>query len=544
MLEQSNKITALYARLSSDDGQEGDSNSIVNQKKILKKYAAEHGYTPTSYYIDDGFSGTSFRRPSFQRMIADIDAGKVERVIIKDMSRFGRDYLQVGMYTEIIFPQKNIHFIAINDGVDSTQGTDDFTPFRNIINEWYAKDVSKKVRAVIKAKGMAGEHIAPNPPYGYIKNPDNPKEWLIDEEAAEVVREIFNLCIQGKGSSQIAEILRERKILAPSAYAAAKGIKRPGHVCELPYLWRPAAVTQILDHEEYIGNTVNFRSHRLSYKIHTQVKNDETEWKIFENTHPPIVDKDTFETVRRIRQNRVRPTKMGDTMMFSGMVFCADCGTRMTVLRKTSDPPERYAYVCSRYRALTHQCTTHYIRNVVLEQIVLDNLRELTKFVSEYEDDFVKMVLSADAKQRDKELAQKKKSLITKEKRLRELDILFQKVYEDNVIGKLSDEHYTALSAKYDAEQKALKPEIEKLQQELQKEESKSVNVNNFISIVKKYTDIQELTPQLVREFIEKIIVHNAQVIDGERIQEIEIVYNHIGMLEPTQIDVANKKAV
>ena len=390
---------------------------------------------------------------------------------------------------------------------------------------------------------MAGEHIATNPPYGYIKNPDNPKEWLVDEEAAEVVREIFNLCIQGKGSSQIAEILRERKILAPSAYAAAKGIKRPGHVCELPYLWRPTAVTQILDHEEYIGNTVNFRSHRLSYKIHTQVKNDETEWKIFENTHPPIVDKDTFETVRRIRQNRVRPTKMGDTMMFSGMVFCADCGNRMTVLRKTSDPPERHAYVCSRYRALTRQCTTHYIRNVVLEQIVLDNLRELTKFVSEYEDDFVKMVLSADAKQRDKELAQKKKSLITKEKRLRELDILFQKVYEDNVIGKLSDEHYTALSAKYDAEQKALKPEIEKLQQELQKEESKSVNVNNFISIVKKYTDIQELTPQLVREFIEKIIVHDAQVIDGERIQEIEIVYNHIGTLEPTQIDVANKKS-
>ena len=255
------------------------------------------------------------------------------------------------------------------------------------------------------------------------------------------------------------------------------------------------------------------------------------------------MDKDTFETVRRIRQNRVRPTKMGDTMMFSGMVFCADCGNRMTVLRKTSDPPERHAYVCSRYRALTRQCTTHYIRNVVLEQIVLDNLRELTKFVSEYEDDFVKMVLSADAKQRDKELAQKKKSLITKEKRLRELDILFQKVYEDNVIGKLSDEHYTALSAKYDAEQKALKPEIEKLQQELQKEESKSVNVNNFISIVKKYTDIQELTPQLVREFIEKIIVHDAQVIDGERIQEIEIVYNHIGTLEPTQIDVANKKS-
>lgn len=544
MIYQSNKITALYARLSSDDGLDGDSNSIVNQKKILKKYASEHGYTPFEYYIDDGISGTTFQRPSFQRMIADIDAGKVGRVIIKDMSRFGRDYLQVGMYTEIIFPEKNIHFIAINDGVDSTQGTDDFTPFRNIINEWYAKDTSKKVRAVKKAKGMAGEHLAPNAPYGYLKNPENPKEWIVDDEAAEIVREIFRLCVKGNGPSQIAKILRERKILTPSSYAASKGIKRPGNVGETPWLWRPAAVANILDHEEYIGNTVNFRTYRLSYKNHKTIKNDESDWKVFENTHPPIVDKDTFEIVKNIRQNRIRPTRMGEVMLFSGLVFCADCGNRMTVIRKRSDPPERYAYVCSRYRALTNQCSTHYIRNVVLEQIILFNLREVTKFVSNYEDDFIKQVMSADAKQRNKDIARKKRSISEKEKRLSELEVLFQRIYEDNVIGKLSDEHFANLSKRYDVEQQELKSEMENLQTELQEEETLSVNVNSFISIVKKYTDIKELTPQIVREFIEKIIVHSAENIDGERIQEIEIVYNHIGALETTKFDVAKRSAV
>lgn len=542
MLNQLNRTTALYARLSSDDGQEGDSNSIVNQKKILKKYATEHGYAPFEFYIDDGISGTTFNRPSFQKMIADIEMGKVERVIIKDMSRFGRNYLQVGMYTEMIFPEKNIHFIAINDGVDSLHGTDDFTPFRNIINEWYAKDTSKKVRAVKKAKGMAGEHLAPNAPYGYIKNPDNPKEWLIDEEAAEVVRKIFRLCAEGHGPAQIARILRDEKILSPSAYAVSKGRKRPGTACEQPCIWYPAAVANILDHEEYIGNTVNFRTYRLSYKNHKTIRNDEADWKVFENTHPAIVDRETFDIVKNIRQNRMRTTRMGENMMFSGMVFCADCGNRMTILRKRSDPPERYAYVCSRYRALKNQCTTHYIRNVVLEEIVLSDLRDIVKFVSEYERDFIEMVMSSDTKQRNKDISKKKRSLADKEKRLNELEVLFQRVYEDNVIGKLSDEHFANLSKRYDDEQQTLKQEIETLQDELQQTENQSVNVNSFISVVKRYTDIKELTPQLVREFIEKIIVHQAQDVDGRHTQEIEIVYNHIGALEPTQINLSQQK--
>lgn len=542
MLEQSNELTALYARLSSDDGQEGDSNSIVNQKRILKKYALEHGYTNYEFYIDDGYSGTNFNRPDFQRMIADIEAGKVKRVIIKDMSRFGRNYLQVGMYTEMMFPDKDIHFIAINDCVDSMNGLDDFTPFRNIINEWYAKDTSKKVRAVKRSKGLAGERTNPHTPYGYMKNPENPKEWIIDEEAAKIVREIFNLCVQGNGPTQIANILTERKILTPSAYALEKGTKRAGFVAANPYKWGSAVVANILDRMEYLGHTVNFKTYTKSYKNHKKIENSPENWKIFENTQEAIIDQDTFDIVKNIRRGRRRSTSMGELPIFSGLLYCAECGHRLSLLRHRCETEDKQAFVCGAYRNDKYACTSHYIRKNAIEQIILENLREVTRFVSEYEDEFVKMVMDADMQQHNKELAQKKKSLKEKEKRLTALDDLFIRIYEDNANGKISDERFMQMSQRYEAEQQTLKSEIEILQQELQTEEKETVNVGRFISTVKKYTDIRELTPEILREFIDKIIVHAADKSSGRRLQEIEIVYNHIGIIDNSKIIVARGK--
>ena len=529
-------ITALYCRLSQDDKQEGDSNSIVNQKKILKKYALDRGYSNYLYYIDDGYSGTNFNRPDFQRMIADVEAGKIKRIIVKDMSRLGRDYLQVGMYTEIIFPDHDIHFIAVNDGVDSTQGDNEFTPFRNIINEWYAKDTSKKIRAVKKAKGMAGEHIGSHAPYGYRKNPDNLKEWLVDDEAAAVVREIFSLCVGGYGPTQIANILTERKILCPTMYAVSKGLKQPSVVPEIPYQWNAPAVSKILERMEYLGHTVNFKTHVKSYKVKKKIDNDSSQWKIFRDTHEPIIDQETFDIVQKIRQGKKRPTKMGEMPMFSGLLFCADCGSKMSFHRRVDEPAEKHNYVCSNYRGNTKSCTMHYIRNVVVEQIVLDNLREVIGYVSQYEDEFIRMVMDTDVRQRNKELTKQKKRMSEIQSRMKELDNLFQRIYEDNISGKLSKG--------YDTEQADLQEEMTRLQEHIQQAEKQSVNVDRFLSIVKKYTNLTELTPEILHEFVDRIIVHAPDKSSGRRLQEIEIIYNHIGTFDHSKVTLWKGKAV
>ena len=537
-------ITALYCRLSQDDKQEGDSNSIVNQKKILKKYALDRGYSNYLYYIDDGYSGTNFNRPDFQRMIADVEAGKIKRIIVKDMSRRGRDYLQVGMYTEIIFPDHDIHFIAVNDGVDSTQGDNEFTPFRNIINEWYAKDTSKKIRAVKKAKGMAGEHIGSHAPYGYRKNPDNLKEWLVDDEAAAVVREIFSLCVGGYGPTQIANILTERKILCPTMYAVSKGLKQPSVVPEIPYQWNAPAVSKILERMEYLGHTVNFKTHVKSYKVKKKIDNDSSQWKIFRDTHEPIIDQETFDIVQKIRQGKKRPTKMGEMPMFSGLLFCADCGSKMSFHRRVDEPAEKHNYVCSNYRGNTKSCTMHYIRNVVVEQIVLDNLREVIGYVSQYEDEFIRMVMDTDVRQRNKELTKQKKRMSEIQSRMKELDNLFQRIYEDNISGKLSDERFMKLSKGYDTEQADLQEEMTRLQEHIQQAEKQSVNVDRFLSIVKKYTNLTELTPEILHEFVDRIIVHAPDKSSGRRLQEIEIIYNHIGTFDHSKVTLWKGKAV
>ena len=533
-------VTALYCRLSRDDELQGDSNSIINQKKILQKYALDHGWKNIRFYIDDGISGTTFNRPGFQEMIADIEAGIVKRVIIKDMSRLGRDYLQVGMYTEIMFPEHDVHFIAVNDGVDSKQGDNEFTPFRNIINEWYAKDTSKKIRAVMKVKGNAGEHLTTNAPYGYMKDPANPKQWVRDNDAANVVYDIGLYVMDGYGPSQIARLLKQRKILTPAAYYESKGINCNVKPQDDPYGWNASTVAHILDRwREYLGHTVNFKTTKKSYKSKKKIQNPESEWVIFENTHEPIWTESIADAVRLARQTRRRPTKMGEMGMFSGMMFCADCGSIMYQCRATGFRREQEYYLCAGYRKSRDICgSTHSIRTVILEELILQNLCKVVSYAREQEDQFVKMVMDMDEKERSKGLAKKKKLLTDAEKRISELDRIFKHLYEDNITGKLTDERFKKLSADYEAEQAALQTQANSLREEIQEEESKCANVERFLSIVRKYTEIPELTPHILHEFVEKIVVHAATDPHSKtnRKQEVDIYYKGIGILEMSRV--------
>ena len=372
-------ITALYCRLSRDDDLEGDSNSIKNQKAILGKYAQDRGFSHPAYYVDDGYSGTNFNR-------------LVKRVIIKDMSRFGRDYLQVGMYTEIMFPEHDIHFIAVNDGVDSTQGDNEFTPFRNIINEWYAKDTSKKVRAVFKAKGNAGKHLCTIPPFGYIKDKDDKQKWIVDEEAAETVKEIYRLCIEGYGPTQIARILTEHGIDTPVIHAKKVGIKYGSKENALSYIWDTQTVITILANPSYLGHTVNFRTKKKSYKSKKKIELPPEEWVVFKNTQEPIIDQDTYDTVQRIRQNKRRPSKMGEMSIFSGLVYCADCGKKMYLCRCTTMQQKEY-FNCSTYRKKSKSlCTSHQITVEAVEQIVLADIRKVLSYTSNHKQELLEQL--------------------------------------------------------------------------------------------------------------------------------------------------------
>ena len=536
-------ITALYCRLSQDNNIDGDSNSIVNQKEILKKYSLQKGYTNYLFFVDDGYSGTNFCRPNFQKMIQGIENGNIKRVIVKDMSRFGRDYLQVGIYTEVMFAEHDIHFIAVNDNVDSLQGDNEFTPFRNIINEWYARDTSKKIKAVLKAKGMSGEYIATIIPYGYMKDPNDKKKWIIDQEAAHVVREIYNLCLSGKGPTQIANILRERKILLPSHYKLQKGIVNINSPSDKPYQWSCAMISRILSRVEYLGHTANFKTTRKSYKIRKYEHNDKDKWVIFENTHEAIIDQETFDIVQKIREGKRRRTKMGDMPTLTGLLFCADCREKLYFARQTHNTPDKFNYTCSTYRK-SQGCSMHYIRSVVLEKILLENLREVVSYVSNHEEEFVKMLMDINFKERNTSLETKKKRLLEIQNRIKELDSIFQKVYEDNIAGRLNDERFMKLTKGYDEEQIKLQEEEIEIKQIIKAQEKETINVGNFLKVVKKYTEIPELTTEIINAFVDKIIIHEADKSTGKRIQEIEIFYNHIGQFEKSTVNIKNGKAV
>ena len=531
--QSDNKITALYCRLSRDDELQGDSNSIVNQKAILSKYAKENGFKNTLFFVVDGYSGANFDRPSWCELVEKIENGEVATLIVKDMSRFGRDYLRVGLYTDVLFPEKGVRFIAISNGVDSAnQQENDFTPFLNIINEWYCRDTSKKIRAVMKSKGEAGEHLCTNPPYGYMKDPDNKKKWIIDEEAAAVVQQIFALCVSGMGPTQIAKWLEKSEILNPTFYWLSKGMKvgnkpKPG---ANPYKWTNETVSRMLEKIEYLGHTVNFKTRKQSYKSKKKLWNDPSEWVIFENTQPPIVEESVFLIVQNIRKSRRRPTKMGDMGIFSGLLYCAECGGKMYQCRATNFTEEQKYFICSTYRKGKDLCTTHSIKNVVLYEIVLKNLREAIDYVTEHEAEFVQEAADSRLRERDAEFSRKRETLSKAETRIAELDNLFKHLYEDNVTGKLSDERFIKMSHDYELEQSNLKAMAEVLREEIKQQEKQKTNVKAFISAVKKYTDMQQLDAAMLREFIDRIEVSHTD--KKSKTREITIVYNFIGAFD------------
>ena len=524
-------ITAIYCRLSRDDELQGDSNSITNQKKMLEKYALDNGFRNLKFYVDDGFSGTNFNRPAFSEMIADIESGAVKTVIIKDMSRLGRDYLKVGYYTEIMFPDMGVRFIAINNGIDSENQQDsDFTPFLNIINEWYAKDTSKKIRAVVKAKGERGERLTANPIYGYIKNPENPKEWLVDEESAEVVRYIFHLCIDGLGPEQIAKRLTRESILTPTSYAISKGRSTPP---KSPCYWAVGTVSKILARPEYVGHTVNFKTTRKSYKHKAKIELPPEDWHIFKNTHAPIIDEDTFEIVQKLRENKRRITRQEELPLFSGLLVCADCDEKLYFSRgKTLDKTQEN-YFCSSYRRRTTDCTAHYIRTVVLEKIILEHLQKIVDIVATQENEFTQMLIESTLQEQRQDALKNRKQLETMKRRAVELDSLFKRIYEDNVSGKLTDARFAKLSREYETEQNALVSNIERLESKLFANDERVVNVDRFVKTVKQYTEITELTPELLNKMIGKIVIHAPDKSSGKRVQQIDIHYSFdVGMLD------------
>ena len=532
------KITALYCRLSRDDELQGDSNSILNQKAILQKYADDNGFGNTMFFVDDGFSGTNFDRPDWQRLISLVDEGKVGTLIVKDMSRLGRDYLKVGYYTEVVLPGADVRFIAINNGVDSAnQQESDFTPFLNIINEWYAKDTSKKIRAVFKAKGESGKPLCTNPPYGYIKDPDDKNRWIVDETAADVVRDIFKMCVAGKGPSQIAKTLSQRQILVPTAHLHDIGINTPTKVSEDIFAWQPRTVSDILAKREYLGHTVNFKTRKKSYKSKQKIKNEPSEWVIFENTHEAIIDQETFDIVQNIRNGRRRLTPMGEMPVLSGMLFCADCGAKLYQVRARGWTHEQEHFVCATYRKQKGKCTSHQIRNVQVEQILLTEINRMLAFVRERESEFVELLSKKSERDLNRQFRECSRELEQATQRITKLDSVIQRLYEDNLDGKISDERFAKMTSTYEQEQKDLQARVIALRETLATAKTQQLNIDSFLAQVKKYTEVKELDAEIIRNLVKRIDVFTPEKVPGTRTkkQTVLIHWNFIGAVELPQ---------
>lgn len=538
-----NKITALYERLSRDDDQVGDSNSIVNQKKYLESYAEQRGYTNIQHYTDDGWSGGNFNRPAWKQLEADIEAGKVVHVIVKDMSRIGRDYLQTGFYTEVFFREHGVHFIAIANSVDSDdQNSNEFAPFLNIMNEWYLRDLSRKQHTAIRVKGESGKPTTNCAIYGYKKMPGDKYSWYIDEEAAEVVRRIFRLTIEGKGPYDIARILYDDKVETPAVYFGKqnKGVWKSKEEFPNPYNWSDYIVGQILSKPEYMGHTVNFRSHKQSYKDKNPVMNPKEEWLIFENTHEAIVDKETWELAQKLRKTPRRHDTLGEANPLTGLMFCADCGAKMTNHRSRggteSSPYPSDFYDCSTY-TLAHQkrtnaCCGHYIRTKAVRELVLNTIRTVSTFAISNQEEFAEKVRAA-SQIKQKEAAKETKRRLSKDKkRIAELDNIIKKLYESFAIGRITDERFDTLLAEYEAEQKTLQASVAEAEQRVSSFEEDTVRVEQFMELARKYTDFSELTTMMINEFIDKIIVHAPEKVKGDRVQEVEIYLKFIGHFE------------
>ena len=539
--KKSRDVTAfLYERLSRDDNLEGESYSIGNQKKLLTKIAKEKGYTNLIHFFDDGISGVTMDRPGFTDMIQQLEQGKASAVFVKDLSRLGRNYIEVGRLTEEFFPDHDIRLVAVSDNIDTAEGENELAPIRNLFNEWYARDISKKRRISNKIKGNSGEPMG-QPPYGYIKDPENPKRWIVDEEAAQVVRRIYRMTLEGVGTEQIAAKLEEDGVLTPRAYWHSKGINRPGKVKDLPPThWNSSSVIKMLSVQEYCGDILNFKTYSKSYKNKKRLENDRENWAIFKDVHEPIIERVVFEQVQQKRgKMRKRQAKDGERSMFSGLLVCADCGSNLHFHFNQGNPEIKY-FNCSNYKGNRGTCgSTHYVRVDFLEQVVLGEIRRLTKYAGLYEDDFLKEVIghSRQAEETERRLKEKElKSLLTRDD---ELDGLFERIYEDNVSGKLSDDRFAKMSRRYEEEQKELSEKIKKLRSEIEKQSSRATSTDMFVSIVRKYTRARKLTPRMLNELVEKIEVYNAEKIDGEWVQRLRIHYNCVG-----EMNIPNEPAL
>ena len=534
MLRATDKITALYCRLSQEDSLDGESNSISNQKKLLLAYCKDHNLPNPVFFVDDGYSGTDYDRPGFQSMLDEIEAGRVAVCCTKDLSRLGRNSTLTGMFINITFAKHNVRYIAINDNYDTLNPNsvdNDFAGIRMWFNEFYARDTSRKIRAVNKAKGERGERLTTNVPYGYRKNPEDSKDWIIDEEAAMVVRHIFDLCMEGRGPMQIAKQLKEEQILNPTAYKRKNGIKSPSPEPADPYSWNTNTIVHILERQEYTGCTVNFKTYTNSIWDKKQRENPEENRAVFYNTHPAIIDLATFDKVQEIRQQRHRRTKTGKSNMFSGLVFCADCKARMYYCTTSYFEERQDHFVCGNYRSNTGTCSAHFIRSIVLEQLVLEHIQNVIWFVLHNEAYFRKNMEQLHRMRAEETLRTMRKELAKGEKRIQELDRLFIHLYEDHVAGKVSDERFAMMSRNYEDEQQALKTDMEKLRQDIEAQEQKNQNLELFIQKVKKYGDLEELTPYAVHDLIKAIYIGAPDKSSGKRHQSIHIQYDLVGFI-------------
>lgn len=541
MLRATDKITALYCRLSVEDtkdekknGKEDLSNSIQNQKAMLLQYARDHRFPHPTFFIDDGYSGVTYDRPGFQKMLDEIEAGHVGVVITKDLSRLGRNSALTGLYINYTFPQNDVRYIAINDHFDSINpnSTDsDIAGIKNWFNEFFAKDTSRKIRAVQKAKGERGERLTVHVPYGYMKNPENPKEWIIDEEAAQVVKKIFTLCMNGRGPSQIADQLEKDKILTPTAYKNKQGVKTPHTEPENPYRWHESTIVNILERKEYIGATVNFKTYTNSIWDKKQRENPEENRVIFYNTHPAIIEQEVFDKVQEIRQQRHRRTATGKSSPFSGLVFCADCKQKLYYSTTKYFEKRQDFFTCSTHRANKDKCSGHYIRAVVLEDLVWNHMKEVISYVTRYEAHFRVEMEQKLRLQSEETIRVYKKRLAQAEKRIGELDRLFIKIYEDNAKGKLNDDRFAMMSKTYEDEQAQLKVEIVNLQKEIEVQERQIEDLEQFIQRARRYTDITELTPYALRELVKAVYVEAPDKSSGKRKQRVHIEYDLVGYI-------------
>lgn len=525
---------ALYCRLSRDDNMDSESNSIQNQRKILQKAANDKGYTDTIFFVDDGITGTTMKRPGFQKMLTAIEAWYISAVFVKDLSRLGRNYIEVGKLTEEFFPLHDIRLVAVSDGVDSDEGEDDFTPFKNIMNEYYAKDISKKRRIVNKMKGNAGVPLSP-PPYGYIKNPDDPRFWVVEPEAAEVVRRIYRMALEGYGLAETAAQLAADGVVNPTYYWRSRGTSRGGSKSTVePTKWGHTTVKKILTLQEYCGDVINFKSYSKSYKMKKRIENPEENRAIFLNVHEAIIDRQTWEKVQALQKGtrRKKPTVTQEPSVFSGLLKCPECGGNLNFHFNQNNHDIKF-FSCQNHNSGYRKCSkTHYIRLDFLEQVVLYEVKRLACFASEYENDFIKAMIGRSAKVAENTALRKQRELDALTARDRELDMLFERLYEDNVAGKIDDARFAKMSKRYEQEQGENAKKIKALRLELKKDESKRMDIDDFLETVRRYTDATTITKRMVAELIDHIEVYHAEKQDGVTNQRVVIYYNCIGAFD------------